>query len=139
MGRIGAILDAPVEIRDEDPLDIDEVQGAVVFRALTFAYDGPAVLHDINLEIPKQRVTAFIGPSGCGKTTVARVLAMALNCPNRTEEGEPCGTCESCARIWSGHTSLDVIEIEVEGAWQNQPPLDRKTSTEDIKLLTFFR
>jgi DNA polymerase-3 subunit gamma/tau len=47
-----------------------------------------------------------------GKTTLARVLAMALNCPDRTAEGEPCGECESCTRIWGGHTALDVVEID---------------------------
>jgi len=37
---------------------------------------------------------------------------MALNCPDRTPEGEPCGACDSCHRIWGGHTALDVVEID---------------------------
>src|ERR687898_1241831 len=52
------------------------------------------------------------GPRGVGKTTAARILAMALNCPNREPSGDPCGECESCLRIWNGGTSLDVIEID---------------------------
>jgi DNA polymerase III subunit gamma/tau len=40
------------------------------------------------------------------------VLAMALNCENKREDGEPCGECISCQRIWAGSSSLDVVEID---------------------------
>jgi len=52
------------------------------------------------------------GPRGVGKTTAARILAMALNCENRAADGEPCGECATCLRIWNGSTNLDVVEMD---------------------------
>src|SRR5947207_3214038 len=52
------------------------------------------------------------GPRGVGKTTLARVLAMALNCERGAPGGEPCAECASCTRIWAGSASLDVVEID---------------------------
>jgi len=58
----------------------------------------------------------FSGHRGIGKTTIARIVAMALNC--RTEIGtperptpEPCGVCDSCIEIRQGN-AVDVIEID---------------------------
>jgi len=46
----------------------------VEVRALTLAYAEKVALKDINMDIPRHRVTALIGPSGCGKSTFLRCL-----------------------------------------------------------------
>jgi DNA polymerase-3 subunit gamma/tau len=53
----------------------------------------------------------FTGTRGVGKTSSARILAKAIDCPNRTEDGNPCGTCETCKAIARGE-DMDVIEID---------------------------
>jgi ATP-binding cassette subfamily B protein len=81
MGRIGAILDAEVEIHDEDPLDVGEIAGAVEFRSLTFAYDGVPVLHDIDLVVPAGQTVAVVGPTGSGKSTLVSLIPRLWNAP----------------------------------------------------------
>ena len=58
----------------------------------------------------------FSGHRGIGKTTIARILAMALNCRNVIGSevrptAEPCEVCESCTEIRAGN-AVDVIEID---------------------------
>jgi DNA polymerase-3 subunit gamma/tau len=56
----------------------------------------------------------FSGHRGIGKTTIARILAMALNCKSSDSPvSEPCGVCDSCREIRDGSVgAMDVIEID---------------------------
>ncbi len=55
------------------------LQTKVEIEDLHFWYGDSNALQDISMEIPANRVTAFIGPSGCGKSTL-------LRCMNRMNE-----------------------------------------------------
>jgi DNA polymerase-3 subunit gamma/tau len=65
--------------------------------------------------IEQQRIAhgyIFSGHRGIGKTTIARILAMALNCRSTDRPTpEPCGVCESCVEVRAGN-SVDVLEID---------------------------
>lgn len=67
-------------------------------RGVEFSYGDSVALKDINLDIARNEVTAFIGPSGCGKSTL-------LRCFNRMNDLIP-GACVSKGEIW-----IDGIEI----------------------------
>ncbi|MEI6068101.1 MAG: phosphate ABC transporter ATP-binding protein PstB [Methylococcaceae bacterium] len=41
---------------------------------LNLFYGEKQALYDINMEMPKKKVTAYIGPSGCGKSTLLRCI-----------------------------------------------------------------
>ena len=60
-------------------------------------FGATAVLRDIKLSIPENRITAIMGPSGCGKTTLIR-------CINRMHELNPDATV-------SGRILLDGQDI----------------------------
>lgn len=51
---------------------LQEEQIALHVEKLNLFYGTAQALHDINMIIPRNRVTAFIGPSGCGKSTLLR-------------------------------------------------------------------
>lgn len=46
----------------------------IATQGLNLFYGSNQALHDINLAIEKQRITALIGPSGCGKSTFLRTI-----------------------------------------------------------------
>ena len=70
-------------LRPVDPAlsdtDATAAQIRLQVRDLSLSYGGSRALSNINLDLPGNRVTAFIGPSGCGKSTL-------LRCFNRMSE-----------------------------------------------------
>jgi phosphate transport system ATP-binding protein len=58
-------------------------------RDLNFFYGAYQALHDISLDVPEKKVTAFIGPSGCGKSTLLRTFNRMYSLyPEQRAEGE---------------------------------------------------
>ncbi len=61
----------------------------ISIRNLNFYYGKEIALKNVNLEIYKGRVTAFIGPSGCGKSTLLRVINRMYDLyPGQRAEGD---------------------------------------------------
>ena len=68
---------------------VDTAPGKIQVRDLNFYYGKFHALKDINLDIAKNQVTAFIGPSGCGKSTLLRTFNKMYSLyPEQRAEGE---------------------------------------------------
>lgn len=60
--------------RTKQSLQLADETVAIEVPGLSLFYGEKQALFDVSLNIPKQRVTAFIGPSGCGKSTLLRTF-----------------------------------------------------------------
>ena len=58
--------------RSNDNLGIERETISLEVKNLNLHYGEAQALKNINIQIPQNRVTAFIGPSGCGKSTLLR-------------------------------------------------------------------
>jgi len=94
--------------RDGQKLSLDQEEKCLKVDDLSLFYGEKQALHNINLEIPKKRVTAFIGPSGCGKSTL-------LRCFNRMND------------------LVDGVRIEGEIQMDGQNIFDKKVEVADLR------
>lgn len=84
------------------------------YRPGTFAYvlgqDGVQAVANAVRNGEPHHAYLFVGPRGTGKTSVARLVAMGLNC-DQGPTAVPCGVCQSCQSIKDG-SAMDVREID---------------------------
>ncbi len=83
--------------RSADDRQLADEEITIKVEGLNLLYGSAQALYDINMDVPKHRVTAFIGPSGCGKSTL-------LRCFNRMND-----LVDGCAI--DGRISLDGEDI----------------------------
>ncbi|MDH3354208.1 MAG: phosphate ABC transporter ATP-binding protein PstB, partial [Chromatiales bacterium] len=58
--------------RGQKNLDMSDETISLEVNNLNLYYGEKQALHNVNMVLPKRRVSAFIGPSGCGKSTLLR-------------------------------------------------------------------
>jgi phosphate transport system ATP-binding protein len=104
---------APHSGSRRQPLSFDSP--AIRVSGVDFHYGEKKALSDVTLDIPRERVTAFIGPSGCGKSTL-------LRCFNRMNDKIP------GAGVRRGR-------IEVEGLDIGSPHVDPVRLRRDVGMV----
>lgn len=75
--RVFTIMDEDNELIDErEKLELDEVQGEVVFDEVSFSYENEVdTLSSISFQAKVGEMIAFVGPTGAGKTTIISLLS----------------------------------------------------------------
>lgn len=65
-------IDVKAISRSSQSYDINQEDICIETSQLSLSYSGKLALKNIDVSVPRKRVTAFIGPSGCGKSTLLR-------------------------------------------------------------------
>lgn len=73
--RVFDVLDTgSIVVDSEDPYDPVEMQGHVVFEAVSFHYKDFQALYNINIDAPAGKTIAIMGTTGAGKTSIINAL-----------------------------------------------------------------
>jgi len=75
LNRLKKINLEPIEQEEKNLKNISKIDGKIEFKKVSFEYKkNNQVLKDINLEISKGQVIAFVGSSGAGKSTMMALI-----------------------------------------------------------------
>lgn len=81
--RVFEFLEEPEMDEQKDitkKLDVDKVEGNIVFDHIKFSYDGEKnVIKDFSCDVKKGQKIAIVGPTGAGKTTMVNLLMKFYN------------------------------------------------------------
>lgn len=78
--RVFEVIDEEKENDKDDAIDIDNIEGHVELKDVTFSYtNGKEILKNVSLEAKKGEVIAIVGPTGAGKTTIVNLLTKFYN------------------------------------------------------------
>ncbi len=95
--RIFDMMDTPSEIKDKpDATELEPLKKGIELKQVSFSYEpGKPVLEDINLNVAKGEIIAFVGSSGAGKSTLVNLIPRFFD----TDSG---------AVLFDGHDVKDV-------------------------------
>ena len=75
--KISGVLQEEPSVPDpENPVELKNIKGGLVFDKVKFQYDtGDVVLHPFSLDIPGGQTIALVGTTGAGKSTLAKLIS----------------------------------------------------------------
>ena len=95
------------------------MENKITVRNLNLYYGSFHALKDVNMDIPKNEITAFIGPSGCGKSTFLK----SLNRMNDLVEGcKITGSVTLDGEDIYGNMDVNKLRKRVGMVFQNPNP-----------------
>ncbi|MDN6410207.1 MAG: ABC transporter ATP-binding protein/permease [Yaniella sp.] len=109
--KISGLMAEESSVTDpEDPVELADVQGEIVFDDVSFRYDDelPLALHPTSLHVPAGQTVAIVGSTGAGKSTIAKLMARFYD-------------------VTDGSITLDGVNLK---------DLDMETLTDHIVMVT---
>lgn len=84
MKRLSDVWNVSPEQVPNIPCAVDNFEGGIEIRDLTFAYDGPPVLRNISLRIAPGQTVGIVGRTGSGKSTLLSLIGRLYHAPQGT-------------------------------------------------------